>query len=61
MSGPDAPGFIEAMDIEYKQLEAMKAWKIVPRQKAMDENKKIFDIVWAFKRKRYPDGTVKKL
>ena len=40
MSGPDAPGFIEAMKDEYGSLESMKAWTIVPRQKAVDEGKR---------------------
>jgi hypothetical protein len=61
MSGPDAPGFTTAMEMELDQLESMEAWDVVPRQKAIDENKKIFDSVWAFRRKRYPDGSVKKL
>jgi hypothetical protein len=61
MTGPDAQGFVKAMELELEQLESMNAWDIVPRQKAIDEDKRIFDSVWAFKRKRYPDGMVKKL
>ena len=61
MSSPDATGFREAMRLEFEQLTSMKAWKVVSRQKAVDEKKKIFDSVWAFKRKRFPDGSVKKL
>ena len=61
MSSLDATGFREAMRLEFEQLTSMKAWKVVSRQKAVDEKKKIFDSVWAFKRKRFPDGTVKKL
>ena len=59
MSSLDATGFREAMRLEFEQLTSMKAWKVVSRQKAVDEKKKIFDSVWAFKRKRFPDGTVK--
>jgi hypothetical protein len=33
----------------------------VPREKALNEGKPVIDSVWAFKRKRYPDGSVKKL
>ena len=61
MSSPDAPEFMKAMELEIEQLESMQAWEEVPRQKAIDEGRKIFDSVWAFKRKRYPDGSVNKL
>ena len=61
MASPDAEGFREAMQLEIDQLQSMQAWIVVPRQKAIDMNKKVIDSVWAFKRKRYPDGLVKKL
>ena len=43
------------------QLASLNAFVAVPRQKAVDERKKIVNCTWAFKRKRFPDGTVKKL
>lgn len=61
MKSPDRDGFIEAMHSEWNQLESMNAWNIVPRAKAMNEGKRIIDSTWAFRRKRYPDGEVKKL
>ena len=61
MKGPDREGFIEAMKNELEQLSLMNAFTAVPRQKAIDENKPIIDSIWAFKRKRFPDGAVKKL
>ena len=61
MAGPDREGFIEAMKTELNQLADMKAFICVPRQKALDEGKRIIDSTWVFKRKRYPDGKVKKL
>ena len=61
MKSPDREGFITAMEHEMNQLGELKAFIAVPRQKAIDENKQIIDCTWAFKRKRFPDGTVKKL
>ena len=61
MKGPDREGFIEAMKAELEQLSLMDAFVAVPRQKAIDEGKPIIDSIWAFKRKRFPDGAIKKL
>ena len=61
MRSPDREGFIEAMKKEMDQLSDLDAFTAVPRQKAIDEGKQIIDTTWAFKRKRYPDGAVKKL
>jgi hypothetical protein len=61
MNGPDREGFLEAMKLEIEQLESLKSWDVVPREKAIRENRSIIDSTWAFKRKRYPDGSVKKL
>lgn len=57
MNGAERDGFIEAMKSEIHQLEQMKAWVIVNRPKG----KKVLPSTWAFKRKRYPDGSVRKL
>lgn len=57
----DREGFIQAMHLELEQLESMDAWEIVPRDYALKTNRRILDVLWVFKRKRYPDGSVKKL
>ena len=44
-----------------EQLSSMDAFESVPRSRAIDEDKPIIALTWAFERKRYPDGTVKKL
>ena len=61
MRSPDREGFIEAMKKEMEQLAGLDAFVAVPRQKAIDEGRQIIDSTWAFKRKRFPDGAVKKL
>ena len=61
MSSPDREGFITAMHLELEQLESMNAWVVVPREKAVATGRKILGSTWVFKRKRYPDGSVKKL
>lgn len=61
MRSPDREGFIEAMYAEWDQLVRMNAFRIVPRQRALDMGKRVVDSTWAFRRKRYPDGSVKKL
>jgi hypothetical protein len=61
MRGPDREGFIEAMKKEIEALEGMDVWAVVPREKAIATGRKIIASTWAFKRKRYPDGAVKKL
>ena len=58
MSGPDAAGFMEACKKEIDTLfRLMKAWIVVDRQPWMN----VIPSTWAFKRKRFPDGSVKKL
>lgn len=61
MRSEDREGFIEAMKVEMEQLLKMDAFVKVPRQKALDEGKTIIDSTWAFRRKRFPDGSLKKL
>jgi hypothetical protein len=56
MNGPDREQFLEAMDAEIRSLEELDAWEIVDRTEATN----IIDSVWAFKRKRYPSGEVRK-
>ena len=59
MNSSDAEGFYEAMKKEIEQLKSMDAWEEVPCEEA--EGKNILPSTWAFKRKRYPDGRVRKL
>ena len=62
MNSDEAEGFWEAMKLEYYTLETVReAWKIVKREVVLEQHKKIYGSTWAFKRKRYPDGRVKKL
>jgi hypothetical protein len=56
MNGPDSYEFMKAMDAEVDALENLDAWDIVPREEATN----IIDSTWAFKRKRFPDGSVRK-
>ena len=57
MNGPDAQGFWKAMEIEVKTLIEKDVWDVVEREEWMN----VIKGTWAFKRKRYPDFTVKKL
>ena len=60
MNGPDAEGFYQAMGKEMEQLESKDPWDIIPISD-VPEGANILDSVWAFKRKRFPDGLVRKL
>ena len=57
MNGPDAEGFLEACRKELTTLINMKVWDVVKRQKWMN----VLPSSWAFKVKRFPDGTIRKL
>jgi hypothetical protein len=57
MNGPDAAGFFKAMELELDTLITMEVFTIVNREPWM----KVISTVWAFKRKRFPDGSVRKL
>jgi hypothetical protein len=57
MNGPDAAGFMKAMEIELDTLIMMKAFVIVEKKSWMN----VVSSVWAFKRKRFPDGSIRKL
>ena len=58
-TGRDSDGFWDAMDLEIRQLASKDCWTVVDRSEAKD--KKILGTTWAFKRKRFPDGSVRKL
>jgi len=56
MASPDAAGFIAAMELEVRTLMELNVFEIVPRP-----IQKVISGVWAFRRKRYPDGGIRKL
>ena len=57
MNGPDAAGFFKAMELELQTLIDMEVFIVVNREPWM----KVISTVWAFKRKRFPDGNIRKL
>jgi len=62
MNSEDAEGFYHAMEEEYDLLKSQfDAWEIVPCSVPEAHGKNILGTTWAFKRKHYPDGHVKKL
>ena len=56
-TGPNSKGFWDAMDTELATLERKDAWDKVDRTTDMN----VLDSIWAFKIKRFPDGTLRKL
>lgn len=56
MSGPFKEEYWKAAVKEIETLEEMCAWEVVDREEGMN----VIDSIWAFKLKRYPDGTAKK-
>ena len=56
MTSPETGGFIAAMEIEIRTLIELDVFDVVLRP-----NHKVISGVWTFKRKQYPDGTVRKL
>ena len=67
---PDRDHFIEAMREEVRSIFREKIWKQVPKQETLDhfhqQRKQGIDakrpqiMIWSFKRKRTPDGTLSK-
>ena len=60
MMAIDKVEFREAMEIEIKGLELQNTWTIVSRNVPTQLNKKVLPGTWTFKRKRYPDGRIRK-
>ena len=56
-NGPMSDGFWKAMDIELETLTRKDAWTVVDRTDDMN----VLESTWAYKVKRYPDGTIRKL
>ena len=59
LNGHDVEGSYQAMEIELETFESLKSWDVFPREAANGHN--ILQSTWTFKRKRYLDGSVKKL
>ena len=59
MASPERRGWEDAMDKEMDSLLQMKVYEVVPRTDARGFT--ILDTTWAFKRKRFPDGSIRKL
>jgi hypothetical protein len=57
MMSADSDWFRDAMQVEIKALERIGTWNIVRRSSSQN----VLPGTWAFKRKRYPDGRVRKL
>ena len=57
MNGPDSTGFMATMEKEIETLIAMQAFVVVNKEPWMN----ILSSVWAFRRKRFPDGAIRKL
>jgi hypothetical protein len=60
MMDSDKEAFREAMEVEIMGLETQKTWELVLRTTAMARNKKVLPTTWTFRRKRYPDGRIRK-
>jgi hypothetical protein len=56
MNGPRREGFLQAMTIELKTLTEMECWEVVTRVQGSN----VLPSTWAFKIKRYPDGSLSK-
>lgn len=56
MSGPEAAEYWKAAELEVATLEKMRSWDVVERPK----NKRVLPSLWAMKRKRLPNGEVRK-
>ena len=57
MNGPDSTGFMVAMEKEIQTLIQMKAFIVVDKESWMN----VVSSVWAFRCKRFPDGSIRKL
>lgn len=60
MNSEDREQFLEAMKKEMDQLTDMDAFVAVPCQKAIEMGRRVIKCTWAFKRKHFPDGSLKK-
>ena len=56
MKGPYADRYFEAATVEIETLESKDSWTVVDRTDSMN----VLPSTWAFKLKRFPDGSIKK-
>lgn len=56
MNGPFCEEYFQASELEIETLEKADAWRVVERTPDMN----VLPSTWAFKCKRFPDGSVKK-
>jgi hypothetical protein len=56
MSGPDSDGYMRSAEVEIDTLVEKETWEEVDRESWMN----VLPSTWAFKCKRYPDGTIRK-
>jgi histone deacetylase 1/2 len=59
MVADDAEYFHEAMEVEISTLSEIDCWDVVERS-TVPKHRKVIPGTWAFKRKRYPDGSIRK-
>jgi Reverse transcriptase (RNA-dependent DNA polymerase) len=57
MHGPDKAGYWKAMEKEKGTLEEMESWEVIDIKPWMN----VLPGTWAFRCKRFPDGTIRKL
>ena len=57
MLSPDQAGYIQAMELEVSTLKRLRVFDLISCTPKM----KIILGVWALRRKRYPDGSIRKL
>jgi hypothetical protein len=60
MLSEDAEGYGKAMGEEVKGLEKQETWEFFPRSQ-VPKGKRVLPGIWAFLKKRFPDGRVRKL
>ena len=58
MQGEERRKWMDAMDAEMKELAGRKAFEFVPREEPIKLKKQVVKSLWAFRRKRRPDGTI---
>ena len=60
MRSPEAEGYRKAMATEIEALERNKTWELVLRSEMIARGRTALPGTWAFRKKRFPDGRVKK-
>ena len=58
MQGEERSKWMDAMDAEIRELGERKAFEFVPRSEPLKLKKQVVKSLWAFRRKRRPDGTI---